>query len=309
IPWATYDEPATLVLSITYLPEGRTTFFGAPEEEVSEGELPSGITLPPFRGITPPEEEAVTEAPERVQEFNLTFALERETPVAAEGVAAPEEEEEIAPSEEEEFAPVEEVIGVPEEEFGEEFIGEEEDRFTFGDEDGLVVGGDAEEEFAEEEFAAEEEPGFLETIGDFFTGLFGGEGEEVVGEEAVLEEELAAEEGVAEAEQFTPDASSLVVLDYTRGDNEVSAALSLDGLFEFDETPLVASLIFASVANPSKQLEFSEAITDDLAVQFAIPRNVLRTIGSEQWVLLKLVSDINGLPVVGTYVLGVAHNL
>lgn len=171
-----------------------------------------------------------------------------------------------------------------------------------------------------EEFFEGEPDGLFETVGDFFADLFGGKEAEPA-EEALSSEEAAVEEQIAEltgeeaeaieeeAEQFTPDATSIAALDYLRGDDGVYASLSLEGLFEFDETPLIASLIFASIANPARQLEFSEPIPDDLAVEFRVPLNVLGILGAEQRVLLKLTSQINGLSVVSTDVLGVAHGL
>ncbi|MBI2604342.1 MAG: hypothetical protein HYW56_02250 [Candidatus Harrisonbacteria bacterium] len=103
-----------------------------------------------------------------------------------------------------------------EEEFGEEFIDEEEERFTFDDE-GFVFDGGMEEEFAEEEFAAEEEPGFFETVADFFG--FGGEEEVlpeeefVIGEEGeeIVEEEFGEEFIGEEEERFTFGEEDLLV--------------------------------------------------------------------------------------------------
>lgn len=113
------------------------------------------------------------------------------------------------------------------------------------------------------------------------------------------EEELSFAE---EEELFTPDLSAPVVPDVAIADGNVNIQFSLDGLFEFGETPLVVSLSFASGA---KQLIFSNPINSDLAATFTVSTAVLSSLGSSDLdVLLTLQSAIDGFATVDTYVLG-----
>ncbi len=295
-------DPRAFVVSITYHPESTPTFFegtggglALPPVETPAEQPPTETALPPEELVAAPEMQVtepsleVTTPPEEVPPAGLTPPTEEVKPI-----------EEVIPTE----------ITTPSE-------------FSFGE---PSVFGEIGQNLAEENLFAQFSQDFLISPEVAVNGSdLGGLALQTEEAQPAPEELLSATEAVpatgesaggevvpteaaAGPDVFVADASAPVAIDYVRTDENVTVTVPIQNIVDVDETPLVASLTFVSLANGAKQLEFSEPVGASQVVTFTIPTSVLNTLGARMRVLLKVTSTINNLPVISTDVMGIANN-